>query len=630
MAHAAERLPVTIDGRSYLIDTEGYGRTTVPTLREQRDTSDEPGEHRLNTQYWVRSQTDWSHGAGQEFFDHADSDRLRFHTSSGIDPWTKGHMSLLPVCEDKGNTGNDVIMKVFGDGSEYMYVASGTDLYYSSNFTDETPTWYLVTPLSTAETITDFTSDGTTVFIAYGSARHMTSTAINKTTQPTSLGSGEPDKLRYVGGRLIKLDGDTLEELAANGSLLGSATFSLIHGSIWQDVCVGPVGLYAAANSADTGSLYFLAAGDDGAITSPQQVADLPRGERINAITSYGGLLVIATSKGLRVAAMNQDGSVSYGPVVDDGGEVFSLATDGRFVWFGAANGQVYRADLSVFTDTLVPAWASDVVSTGGSPSNVTWVARSGGKTYFVDSANGVQGEAASGDRVSSGTLTVGNVSWNSQFNKVLDQIEVRAAPTLAVTSSRSYDEALETYNDADLVYDGVATPVQGAIKVAFTPDTGIAMETLTLQNRIPERVDYTLSDSYVVTFTLERDAVTTTAGPNLESWQMLAFPAPARIDEIIVPVVMRKRVATSRSMGAAQQQDPQGEYDAIRALLANKRVVTYQEGSRSESVIVDQMSMSAERMSADGDWWEGTMTLRLLTVPYRQAIYDAEGTLWV
>ena len=43
MAHAAERLPVTIDGRSYLIETEGYSRTTVQTLREQRDTSERGG-----------------------------------------------------------------------------------------------------------------------------------------------------------------------------------------------------------------------------------------------------------------------------------------------------------------------------------------------------------------------------------------------------------------------------------------------------------------------------------------------------------------------------------------------------------------------------------------------------------
>ncbi len=617
MAHAAERLPVTIDGRSYLVETEGYSRTTVQTLREQRDTSSEAGEQRLNTQFWVRSQTDWSYGAGQEYFDNDDSDRRRFYTSSGIDPWTKGQVSLLPECEDKGNTGNDVIMKVFTSGStDYMYVASGTDLYYSQDFDTATPTWTPVTALGTPATITDFTSDGTTVFIAYGSARHMAETDVGSTDQPDSLGSSEPDKLRYVGGRLIELDGSTIEELAANGSVLGSATFSLTHGSVWEDVCVGPVGLYAAANSNDTGSLYFLAAGSDGAITSPQQVADLPRGETINAIESYGGLLVIATSKGLRVAAMNQDASVSYGPVIDNGGAAYSLATDQRFVWFGTANGQVYRADLSVFTETLVPAWATDVVSTGSTPENVTWVARVDGETFFVDAANGVQGHAASGNRVASGTLTVGDVRWNSQFDKSLRQVEVRSSPTLAVTGSQSYEQSGETYDDADLVYNGVATPVQGTIKVTFTPDTGIDLSVLTLTDRAPKTVDYSLSDKYTVKFTLERDSSFATAGPNLESWQLLAFPAPTRIDEIVLPVVMKKRVASSRGMGAAAQQDPQGEYDALRALMVAKQVVTYQEGSRSDSVVIDQMSMSAEHLSADGDWWEGTMTLRILTVP--------------
>ena len=525
MAHAAERLPVTIDGRSYLIETEGYSRTTVQTLREQRDTSGEAGEQRLNTQFWVRSQTDWSYGAGQEYFDNDDSDRRRFYTSSGIDPWTKGQVSLLPICEDKGNTGDDVIMKVFTSGStDYMYVASGTNLYFATNFDTASPTWSTVTALGTPETITDFTSDGTSIFIAYGSARHLAKTGIGSTTQPSSLGSSEPDKLRYVGGRLIELDGNTIEELAANGSVLGSASFSLIHGSVWEDVCVGPVGLYAAANSNDTGSLYFLAAGSDGAITSPQQVADLPRGETINAITSYGGLLIIATSKGLRVAAMNQDASVTYGPVIDNGGAAYSLATDDRFVWFGTANGQVYRADLSVFTDTLVPAWATDVVSTGSTPGNVTWVARVDGETFFVDVANGVQGHAASGDRVASGTLTVGDVRWNSQFDKSLRQVEVRSSPTLAVTGTQSYEQSGETYDDADLVYNGVATPVQGTIKVTFTPDTGIDLNVLTLTDRAPKTVDYSLSDKYTVKFTLERDSSATTAGPNLESWQLLAF----------------------------------------------------------------------------------------------------------
>lgn len=621
MAHAAERLPVTIDGRSYLVETEGYRRTTVPTLREQRDTSSEAGENRLNTQYWVRSQTDWSYGAGQKYFDNDDSDRRRFYTSSGIDPWTKGEISLLPICEDKGNTGNDVIMKVFRNGStEYMYVASGTDLYYSSTFDDATPTWNTVTALGSPQTITDFTSDGVTVFVAYGGSLKVHTTPIGTTTQPSVLTghSTLPDKIRFVSGRLIEMDFNHIGDIAANGTIVaGSLDYDTIdHDLVWVDVAAGPTGIYAAANTEDVGSIYFCSTDANGLLNQPAQVADLPHGETINAIESYGGLLILATSEGLRLAAMNQDGSVSYGPVVDNGGAALSLATGGRFVWFGASNGRVYRADLSVFTATLVPAWASDVVSTGSTPGNVNWIARSGGKTYFVDAANGVQGEAASGNLVESGTLTVGDVRWNSQFDKSLRQVEVRASPTLAVTDSVSYNESGDTYDDADLVYNGIATPVEGAIKVTFTPDTGIDLAVLSLADRQPKTVEYSLSDKYTVKFTLERDATSNAGGPNLESWQLLAFPAPTRIDEVVVPVVMKKRVASSRGMGAAAQQDPQGEYDALRALMVAKQVVTYQEGSRSESVMIDQMSMSAEQLSADGDWWEGTMTLRLLTVP--------------
>ena len=71
MVHKAERLPVTltIDAteRAYNIEVDQYRRTTIPTLREQRDTSDEPGEQSIDNQFWLRSQTDWSHGAVKLF-----------------------------------------------------------------------------------------------------------------------------------------------------------------------------------------------------------------------------------------------------------------------------------------------------------------------------------------------------------------------------------------------------------------------------------------------------------------------------------------------------------------------------------------------------------------------------------
>ena len=258
----AEYLPVSIDGTSFMVDVEGYSRTTIPVLREQRDTSDEAGEQQLNTQMWIRSQTDWSYGAGQQYLDNADSDRRRFYTSSGIDIWTKGEVSLLPKTVDKGNTGNDVIMKVFvANDVDYMYVASGTDLYYSTDFDAASPTWTAVTALATPLTIVDFTSDGSTVFIAYGSAEKPHTTTIGTTTQPSALTghSARPDVLRFVSGRLIEADANRIAELDAAGQpISGSLDFEGIeHALAWVDMCAGPTGVYAAANTDDIGSIFF-------------------------------------------------------------------------------------------------------------------------------------------------------------------------------------------------------------------------------------------------------------------------------------------------------------------------------------------------------------------------------------
>ena len=135
MAFNSELLPIELDGVSYMVDTTQYARTTVPALREQRDNSKEPGENTLDTTgAWVRSQTDWTLGAGQEHFDLDDSNRLRFESSSGVDPWTKGELSLLPITEEKLNqTGAN--LKVHRVGI-YLYIAYGSTLAWISTPTN--------------------------------------------------------------------------------------------------------------------------------------------------------------------------------------------------------------------------------------------------------------------------------------------------------------------------------------------------------------------------------------------------------------------------------------------------------------------------------------------------------------
>ena len=645
MVHKAERLPVTLTigatEHSYNIDVEQYRRTTVPTLREQRDTSSEPGEQSVDSQFWVRSQTDWSFGAGQTHYDNADSNRARFSSSVGIDPWTKGQINLLPKCEtkNKDNSYTNVIMKIFkaADGAEYMYVADAGTLKYSTNYSaaDGSVTWTAVnSPASgAASNIVDIASDGTNIYIAYADARVPTKTGIGVNTAPTNFGSLNPDYIQVVGGKLFFMDAGNIAEINSSGAKVSSSLDSTLpHSStanIWVKVCAGPVGFYAAANSGGTGFIGFVSVGAaDGLLDEPQQVAELPRGEEINDMISYGGVLALATTKGLRVAAIDGgSGSVTYGPVIDDVGQVYSLAADERFVWFGGSAGKVYRADLSRFTETLVPAWAADVVSVGDGNSlgNVTWIARQDGDTYFVDAGNGVQGPLSTGSLVDSGTMTVGAVRWNSHFDKILRTIEIRSAPDSVTAAVKQWNDSSVQWADSDEFWVGQTATVGGTVAATITNDDNNSITTGTLANRVKTNaVDGTsgdvltpqLSESFKIVLTLTRDGSTVTAGPQLESWKIQAFPAPTRVDEIIVPIILKTRVATSRGRGTAAAYDTKAEYDALRTAMTEKKVITYQEGSRSDTAVIDQIAMSAEKLSDDGDWWEGVCTLRLLTVP--------------
>tara|TARA_Y100000593_G_scaffold77049_1_gene142531 strand:- start:308 stop:2215 length:1908 start_codon:yes stop_codon:yes gene_type:complete len=635
MVHKAERLPVTLTigaiEHSYNVELGQYSRTTIPTLREQRDTSEEPGEQSIDNQFWLRSQTDWSFGAGQDFFDVSDSNRSRFSSSSGIDPWTKGQISLLPMCETKNDdlTLTNVIMKIFrkvSTGSDIMYVASGTTLYYSAAFASSSTNvnWSTVSaPASgAASTIKDITSDGTNVYISYGDARVPTKQTLGVTTAPTNFGSLNPDYIDVVSGRFFAIDGNNISEYDSAGAKVSSSMDSTLYDGEWLTVGAGPAGFYIASNVAGTGVINFVKIGNtDALLQEAQQVAELPRGEKINEMISYGGFLVFATSKGLRVATTEPTaGGVTYGPVMDDVGEVFSLVADERFVWFGGSSGKVYRADLSKFSETLVPAWAADLLSVGDGNSlgNVTHLARSNGKTYFVDAANGVQGPMSTDQLVAAGTMTVGDVKWNSQFDKILRTIEIRSAPSAVSSEYQTWGDADVEWADADEFWVGQSASVGGAVTVTVTNDENYSVTTGSLANKTPVNVDTLvpeLSEAFKIQLNLTRDS-TVTAGPQIESWKIQAFPAPTRVDEIVLPIILKTRVATSRGRGTAAAYDTKSEYDALRTAMTEKKVITYQEGSRSDTVVIDQMSMSAEKLSDDGDWWEGVCTLRLLTVP--------------
>ena len=632
----SESLPVELDGVSYLVDARQYARTTVPALREQRDTSGEAGENALDTSgAWTRSQTDWTYGAGQTHFDLADSDRRRFNSSVGVDVWSKGEVALLPITETGGSTpsfttGDIITQRVTNAaGTEYLYVANGTSLYLSSNAAAASPTW---TTITVGGTTTSITSDGTNVYLGFDGVIVAEQSVIGSGTT-SAFGSLDPNLIKIVAGRVIAADDNAIYELdAAGAKATSSLDYSLpLASSAWVDVDAGPGGIYAAANTEETGAVYHIGVSStDGTLTTPTIAGELPRGERINAILVYGPVLCLATNKGFRTSLIDTNSNgITIGPVIETGGEAYEMEADGQFVWWGSGYGNTFRADLTRFTDTLVPAYASDLISAASASAadlvkGVTRLDNGGDPKLFLGVVSGgaavLQRESRTAIKVASGTLNVGEVSWSTVAPKLLRSVTVRQDRAQYTFSDPevTYGETGTTYNQTGYWYRGnPSSAFLGTLTFGATNDANVT-DTLTLTSGVPADFTFTTqsSVSYEFVLTLTRDGDDTTKGPIVGDWLTFAIATPSRVDEIILPIVLRRQVLTAHNSGAPATFNSGAIFTTLRQRMESGVTLDYTEGTRAEKVTIDRISMSPDRLSDDGTWWEGTLTVRLLTVP--------------
>jgi hypothetical protein len=639
----AESLPVELNGISYLIDTAAYRRATVPVARQQRDNSKEPGENTLDTTgAWVRSQTDWSYGAGQLYLDNEDSDRRRFYSSTGIDIWTRGQITLLPIAETPGAlpatsfiAGEILVDRVVqsSTGTEFLYCANGLTLSYTSDPLSGSPTW--ATAFTSGTTITSFTSDGQYIYVSSAGATLPERLTIGTATGSWPGTAEDVNLISVAAGRLIGTKDNSIYELDAAGAKASSSLdYSLpLANSEWVDIEACPNGIYAAVNTDHTGTIYYIGVSSSaGTLLTPIIAGSLPRNESINAILSYGPVLCLATSQGFRTALIDtQSNGITIGPVIDTGGEAYSLEADGRFVWWGTAYGTLYRADLTRFTDTLVPAYASDLVSSVSATAtdlvgSMTRVNNAGTPKMFFGvkkaaTAAVLQNESKTGVKLATGSLIAGEITWSTVVPKLLRSgiIDLDRSQfenlTTAYRTATAYADSTNTYNL------GPATSVAaGEIRLTATNNANVSSTLLDMDTQIPQTFDFGESTDTAISFdltaTLLRAVSDTTVAPILHDWQLTAVAVPRRIDEIIIPIVLRQSVLTARNSGAPASFVAGNTFSALRSLMENGTAVAYTEGTRSDTVTVERLEMQPERLSDDGSWWEGTLLARLLTVP--------------
>ena len=587
------QLAIAIGGHAYRMDLDQYQRETVDALRSAYDSLAEPGEHSLNTVgIWRRTQTHWELGAGQTHFDEKDSDQSRYRTSKGLDPWTERTLRLQrDAVISKAAPFLD--LKLLAVGTSWLYAVADQQLYWTTDPYATTPTWTsaVVQNAEAATDCTSITTDGAAVYAA------LNANGIHKTIGGAATSSHfsayTADLVGFANGHLLAADANVLVEIDS----VGASTVLMTHfstGFTFTTVTPSPSGIFVGGNTADRGEFYFVGFNaTTGGLAVPIPAGSLPRGEFINEMKFYGGLLVLATSKGFRLAEIVNDRGVSVGPLRATTSSVHCVETDGEYAWYGASafdavSSGLYRARLSRFTEPLVPAFASDLM--GLTTGNTLAVARFLGKTTFAIAGSGIYAQSA--NLVPSGTMSSGLVRWGTMEHKVASSIGISHSPL-----NGSVAVAMVT-EDMAMFPVGISN-VAGSNGPQGEFDGG-----------------NTDGETLEVLLTLSRSAVDPTMGPVVRRWTVRAEVIPLLTDAITVAIIMRSKVLNQVGQGQPVPYDTLAEFLFLKSLEAARVPVLYQEGDLAQEVVVDKVSVKPEHwIETSHHWFEGTILVRLLTV---------------
>lgn len=595
-AEGAFPFPISIDGRGYVMDLAKYERNTLAQFRQQSDTSREPGEQSLAIEgVWKRTGVSSYLGAGQRFYDDDDSDRHRFYRSKGIDPWTKRELRLLHGTElvHVSAALTQHVLKV----GDLMVFAHGDTMIATDDPRNPSATW-TDQALGSATNITSIASNGVKLYCACGASGLRT--VVPGTPGGALLvspGTMAPTLVIYANGWLLAGQGPRLASIGSTGT----PTDVMVHPNAslqWVCGAASPNGIYIGANSGDKSEIYRTTVNDAGsALQVPVFAGDLPAGETIHTMEYYSGLMLIGTSRGLRKATIQSDGGLSIGAVIVDGSGqgVRCFESRGRYAWFGFVNDYdgnhrgLARADLARDVEENVPAYAADLASTvdtGRTVSVATWV--EGGEEYrlFCVSGSGLWAEAD--ELVETGTIDLGWLGQGSPEPKSLQSVSISHE---ALVGSIFLTLTNERGAEAEASSEEPGTWVSG------------------------EMARTLLGELFGVAITLNRSVDDPTLGPVVWRWTMRVVPAPASVEEIIVPILMADDV---RDDGLAKRYayDTFAEFRILKTLENERRVVTYREGQASYRVTVRGVAIQgANKWSKDRRFLESTLMVRLLTL---------------
>lgn len=594
--------PIGLAGRGYMFDLKSndYKRKSIPILRGQADVSNLPGEGAINPEdLWRRSQESWHAGAGQTYLDRVTgaspytrqySESSRFRTSKGIDVWTKWQLSLLPATTLARSSANTNLYLT--NAGTRLYLTDGQSTRYTSDVTAGTPTWTAVTG-TPAQSAQGIASDGFNVWVSYAGANGVYTTDTSTGAATALVTDPASGPIGLAKGRLLLANDNVLYNITSPVPTgLPSALLTHPNSAFrWVGFAEGPGQIYGAGFAGDKSLIYRTAIKPDGtALDVPVVAGELPDGEVVRSVQGYLGYLVVGSDLGVRFATIDGQGNLTFGQLIP-AGVCKCFEPQDRFVWFGWKNPDsvstgLGRLDLSLFTAPLTPAYASDLMATGQgdvlSAATVFHGSAAVNRRVFTVSGLGVY--VQSDNRVATGTLDSGFITYGIPDVKVGMYVDVRTDELPAGCEVEFL-----------LSIDGAAFISLGSH--AATDTVGASLPVGQVQGRRFElRLKLTGS---------------TTFSPTVVRYTLRSYAAPNRGHQWIIPLLFYE----NHEVGVLRTLVPRDELNFIDSLIADRRLVTYQEGTETHTVFVEDYEFTPYNPTIDGTHWNGTCVVSIKEV---------------
>ena len=386
----------------------------------------------------------------------------------------------------------------------------------------------------TAYWITNVTAGGSTKLTMYKKAlTEYASVAATQMFQVTGLIATNV-VMEFTKERIVACINNKVYEIATNATALPTAVYTHpVDDFVYTSITSSGAAIYCTGFSGTQSNIQKFTLASNGTmptLTSAITAAEMPAGERIYKIAYYLGYMMIGTTKGIRAAAVSDDGSLAYGPLIWENTQpVYDFAFRDKYAWAATSVDDepgTIRLDLGTQISPLVFPYAFDTYNANGNTDHETTACafidgtdRLAFTTNATATANGSVYIESADRLVESGYLQTGYVRYNTLEGKIFKLLTPRIDTTYGGLDISS------------IAADGTEYPIGSFAQESVVQEIGIPY---------PQGAQEYLGFK----FTLTRDTSIATLGPLFTGYQLKALPSVPRQRLIQYPLFCYDREA--------------------------------------------------------------------------------------